>query len=118
MSNWFQRPVWAVSDMNRALDFYLRDLGFTENWRHEEPGVRIVEVERAGCQIILSNQWPERVGQGLGFVSLEDGALDLLRAELAGRGITGEEGRWGYRLFILRDPDGNQLWFPYPAEQA
>ena len=25
-----------------------------------------------------------------------------------------EEGKWGYRVLIVQDPDGNELYFPYP----
>ncbi len=119
MTTWYTRPVWAITDMDRSLDFYIRGLGFHEDWRHGEDAIRIVQVSRAGCEIILSNQWPERVGRGLAFVSLgEDAAIDALRAEAAARGVPGEDGWWGYRLFVLRDPDGNQLWLNYPGEQT
>ena len=117
MTGWFSRPVWTVADMDRALDFYLTHLGFTENWRYEQDGARVVEVERAGSQIILSNQWPDSIGRSMIFVSLGEGLLDPLRAELAGRGVHGTEAYWGYRCFVVADPDGNQLYFPYPADE-
>lgn len=85
--------MWSITDMDRTLSFYLNGLGFGENWR------------------------PERVGRGLAFVSLDDGLMEPLRAELADRGIAGTEGSWGYRCFIVADPDGNQLYFPYPADE-
>ena len=28
-----------------------------------------------------------------------------------------KEGWWGYKLMIVEDPDGNQLYFPYSAER-
>jgi hypothetical protein len=51
--------------------------------------VRLAQVERQGCALILAEQWPEKVGKGLIFVSLsveqetreaEIAALDALRA--------------------------------------
>jgi hypothetical protein len=27
-----------------------------------------------------------------------------------------KDGRWGYRLLVVDDPDGNQLFFNYPNE--
>jgi hypothetical protein len=39
-----------------------------------------------------------------------------VRAELEGRAVAVEDGRWGYPLMIVRDPDGNELYFPYPAD--
>ena len=45
-------------------------------------------------------------------------ALDALRAELEAKGIPVKEGSWGYRLLVVDDPDGNQLFFNYPNEIA
>src|SRR5438105_8600072 len=41
-----------------------------------------------------------------------------LRAELEAKGVPVREGSWGYRLLVVDDPDGNQLFFNYPAETA
>ncbi len=118
MPGWYSRPVWSVADTARALDFYVGKMGFKEAWRYEEGGLLvIVQVDREGCELILSSQWPERTGRGLAFVSLDEGVLDALHAELAGRGVEVKDGRWGYRIAIVSDPDGNQLYFPYPAEE-
>ena len=45
-------------------------------------------------------------------------ALDGLCAELEGKGVAVKEGRWGYRLLVVDDLDGNQLFFNYPAESV
>jgi hypothetical protein len=45
-------------------------------------------------------------------------AVDALRTELESRGVPIKEGSWGYRLLVVDDPDGNQLFFNYPAETA
>jgi hypothetical protein len=45
-------------------------------------------------------------------------ALDALRAELESRGVPVKDGSWGYRLLVVDDPDGNQLFFNYPSEIA
>jgi len=29
-----------------------------------------------------------------------------------------KDGSWGYRLLVVDDPDGNQLFFNYPSEPA
>jgi len=46
--------------------------------------------------------------------------LDALRTEFEGKGkgISVREGSWGYRLLVVDDPDGNQLFFNYPSEPA
>ena len=47
------------------------------------------------------------------FISLDVSVLDALRAELEGRGVDVRDGQWGYRLMVIADPDGNELYFPY-----
>jgi catechol 2,3-dioxygenase-like lactoylglutathione lyase family enzyme len=116
---WYARPVLFVSDMGRSIDFYVGRLGFKERWRHEDSGETLVaQVDRRSCELILSSQEPDRTGRGRMFISLDVAALEAVRAELEGRGVAVEDGRWGYRLMIVRDPDGNELFFPYPADGA
>jgi len=45
-------------------------------------------------------------------------ALDALRAELEAKDVPVKEGSWGYRLLVVDDPDGNQLFFNYPNQTA
>ena len=45
-------------------------------------------------------------------------ALDALRAEFEAKGVAVEESSWGYRLMVVDDPDGNQLFFNYPNVTA
>ena len=45
-------------------------------------------------------------------------ALDALRGELESKSVPVKEGSWGYRLLVVDDPDGNQLFFNYPNENA
>jgi len=126
MTDWFARPVLHVSDVKRALRFYLDQLGFTSPWHYDEGGkVRVTQVERQGCALILADTWPEKVGKGLIFISLNVepetyaasvAAVDALRAELAAKGVAIKEDSWGYRLLVVDDPDGNQLFFNYPNQ--
>ncbi len=114
---WFGRPVLFVADIDRSVDFYVRQLGFIQPWRYEEEGQALVaQVERQGCALILSSQWPAKVGRGLMFISLDVAVLNAVRAEFEGKGVEVRDGYWGYRLMIVTDPDGNELYFPYPAE--
>jgi catechol 2,3-dioxygenase-like lactoylglutathione lyase family enzyme len=124
MTEWFARPVLHVSSVEASLRFYVDRLGFTVPWRYAEDGrARVAEVDRSSCALILSDQWPEKVGKGLMFISLnvepwtrdaEVAAVDALRVELEARGVPVTEGRWGYRVLVVEDLDGNQLFFPYP----
>ena len=126
MTDWFARPVLHVADVEASLRFYIDRLGFTCPWKHEEDGrVHVAQVERQGCALILADTWPEKTGKGLMFISMNIehrgaaiAALDELRAELEAKGAPVKEGWWGYRLLEVDDPDGNQLFFNYPAETA
>jgi len=124
MTDWFARPVLHVSDVEASLRFYIDRLGFTCPWRYQDS---VAQVDRQGCALILADTWPEKTGKGLMFISLNVepptreraiAALDALRAELEAKGVSVREGSWGYRLLIVDDPDGNQLFFNYPNESA
>src|SRR5580700_8172719 len=132
MTDWFARPVLHVTDVETSLDFYVNRLGFTSPWRYDEDGrVHVAQVDRQGCALILADTWPEKIGKGLIFISLNVepngeshlreaaiAALDSLRAELEAKGVPVKDGSWGYRLLVVDDPDGNQLFFNYPSETA
>jgi len=126
MTDWFARPVLHVADVAASLNFYIDRLGFTSPWRHNEDGrADVAQVDRQGCALILADSWPEKTGNGLMFISLNVepatheaavAALDALRAELESKGVAVKDGSWGYRLLVVDDPDGNQLFFNYPNE--
>jgi catechol 2,3-dioxygenase-like lactoylglutathione lyase family enzyme len=128
MTDWFARPVLHVKDVEASLGFYINRLGFTSPWRYDEEGrAHVAQVDRQGCALILADMGPEKIGNGLMFISLNVepetreaavAALDALRAELEARGVPVKEGSWGYRLLVVDDLDGNQLFFNYPAETA
>ena len=44
--------------------------------------------------------------------------MDALRSELEAKGVPVKEGSRAYRLLVVDDPDGNQLFFNYPDEAA
>src|ERR1700741_5207107 len=98
MTDWFARAVLHVTDVEASLRFYIDSLGFSCPWHYEgEDGKTFVaQVERQGCALILSKQWPEKVGKGLMFISMNvepptpavyTAALDALRAELEAKGV-------------------------------
>ena len=113
--DWFARPILFVADVDRTLDFYVDKLGFKQSWKHEEDGQALCgQADRQNCALIFSSQWPDKVGTGVMFISLgDDEELDTVRAELQGRGVEVTDGQWGYKLLVVRDPDGNELWFNY-----
>jgi catechol 2,3-dioxygenase-like lactoylglutathione lyase family enzyme len=122
MTDWFARPVLHVKDVETSLRFYVDRLGFTCPWHYDEDGV--AQVDRQGCSLILADTWPQKIGKGLMFISLnfepdaQIAALDALRAEFEAKGVPVKDGSWGYRLLVVNDPDGNQLFFNYPEVSA
>src|SRR5437870_12570619 len=107
MTDWFARPVLHVTHVDASIRFYVDRLGFSNPWRFEADGKTFVaQVERQGCALILSSQWPEKACQALTFISLNVepppyqtavAALDALRAELESRGAPVKDGRWRCR---------------------
>jgi len=139
MTDWFARPVLHVRDVEASLRFYVEQLGFSSPWHFDENGrACVAQVDREGCALILADSQlfsanrsgafgPDKIGKGLMFISLnvepdtpeaQVAALDALRAELEAKGVTVKDGSWGYRLLVVADPDGNQLFFNYPKENA
>lgn len=116
---WFSRPVFFVESVARAIDFYTDKLGFKLEARYEEDGVILVgNVTREDCALLLNCQQPEKTGKGRIFISLDLDPLRRLRRELEGRGAPIRDGWWGYDTMIVEDLDGNELFFPYPSDQA
>ncbi|MBV9885672.1 MAG: VOC family protein [Acidobacteria bacterium] len=126
MTDWFARSILTVKDVDASLRFYVDKLGFTSPWRYDENGkAHVAQVDRQGSALILADTWPEKIGKGLVFISLNVepptheaavAAVDALRAEFETRGVTVKDGSWGYRLLVVDDLDGNQLLFNYPSE--
>ena len=88
-----------------SIDSASRSPGATE----EDGRARVAEVDRSACALILADQWPEKVGKGLMFISLnvepatheaEVAAIDAVGAELEARGVPVKDGGWGYRLLM------------------
>src|SRR5580698_7338074 len=101
MTDWFARPVLHVTDVEASLRFYVDRLGFTSPWRYDEDGkAYVAQVDRQGCTLILAKTWPEKIGKGLVFISLNVepqtreaaiAALDALRVELEATGAPVKE---------------------------
>lgn len=112
---WYSRPVLFVSDIDTSVNFYVKQLGFTENWRFEgdEGEALVAQVARPGIELILTAESSDKTGKGLMFISLDQEVLNTLRAELERRGVDVKDGHWGYRVMVILDPDGNEFYFPY-----
>lgn len=104
---WYARPVLFVSDVERALNFYLTQLGFTKKWHVHN----VCQVDRGGCEIILCEDRSRQDKSRL-FVELNRDGIDELRREISERSVPSEKTWWGYDTIRIVDPDGNELLFP------
>ena len=110
---WYTRPVFFVSDLNRAARFYIDMLGFEKAWPAEEGVGPVCQVNHGECEIILC-QDAARHDRSRLFIELTAEALAALRVEFAARGTPTRETWWGYDTLQVDDPDGNELLFPRP----
>ena len=53
-----------------------------------------------------------------GYARRRGGGHQCVTRRVRARGVAIEEGQWGYRVLVVQDLDGNQLFFPYPNERG
>jgi catechol 2,3-dioxygenase-like lactoylglutathione lyase family enzyme len=118
-------PCLYVSDMRRALDFYIELLGFTQTGYYpiESNPIR-TEVRRDGVAIILYTEAAHGNDNRPAF----SGALYVFPAdvrrlaeELRGKVSFAwgpEETEFGTREFAIRDPDGYTIIFAEPSRSG
>ena len=109
---WYARPVLFVSDVNRAIRFYVDMLGFEKSWHSGDGAGKVCQVNRSDCEIILCEDDTHRDKARL-FIELTADGLTDLRRELVERSVPSKETWWGYDTLQIDDPDGNELFFPY-----
>lgn len=118
MENFGGRSVFFVRDAERALNFYTESLGFNLDWNHEEDGRPfVVQVSLFGIQLILNQEEDWTVGwagHGRIFVGLDDGQQEVLRRHIKEKSIATTVIRWGAPTLVIRDLDGNELFFWFP----
>jgi catechol 2,3-dioxygenase-like lactoylglutathione lyase family enzyme len=103
---WYMRPVFCVSDVQRALDFYVNKLGFKMKWR--SPEGKVCQVDRGDGEIILCEEATRHDRSRL-FLELTREGVDQLLKEIAERSVPTEKTWWGYDVLRIEDPDGNEL---------
>ena len=119
MANWDVHPVFFVGDVENSIRFYVDQLGFTETNRCAEDGKLLVGgVERDGCVLLFTRQWPENNGRSRLWIQLNLETYRAFRADLEVKGVALKEGFWGFDTVIVEDPDGNELFFPVPKPEA
>jgi catechol 2,3-dioxygenase-like lactoylglutathione lyase family enzyme len=100
-----------VTDVDRALDFYVK-AGFVLDHDHKvSDEVRFVQLTPpgSGCSIAIGNGLTEMEPGSLDNMQMVVSDADEARADLASRGIEAsdvDEQPWG-RFVYFSDPDGN-----------
>jgi catechol 2,3-dioxygenase-like lactoylglutathione lyase family enzyme len=105
---WYLRTVFFVSDIQRAIGFYVGKLGFKKKWHEADGKGTVCQVDRGGCEIILC-QDATRDDRGRVFLELSRKGVDQLLKEVAERSIPTQKSWWGYDVLRIEDPDGNDL---------
>jgi catechol 2,3-dioxygenase-like lactoylglutathione lyase family enzyme len=108
---WYVRPVLFVSDVRRALDFYVGKLGFEKRWHEGDGEGGVCQVNRADCEIILCED-AGRHDRGRLYIELTREGLDQLLQEAIERSVPTQKSWWGSDVIRIVDPDGNELLFP------
>ena len=111
-------PGMHVSDMERALEFWVDKLGFVVAFTNGDP-VSFAIVNRDEVDIHIEVK-PEAAGHGHCHIVI-DGVDDLHEFCLAA-GITVQQPprdqSWGLRDMLICDPDGNTLEIGEPVQNS
>jgi hypothetical protein len=74
----------------------------------------VFEVSLFGLQLILNQTESDtaaRAGHGRVFVGLDEEQSEALRLHIDAQGIATTWVEWGRPTLVIRDPDGNELFF-------
>ncbi len=106
-----------VSDVDAAKAFYSDQVGFhLDHDVRPREGMRVVQMTPPGsaCSVVIGTGLPLGEPGSVKGVQLVVENLDVVRAELIGRGVgvsdvqqLGPEGSPGARFAFFDDPDGN-----------
>jgi catechol 2,3-dioxygenase-like lactoylglutathione lyase family enzyme len=113
-------PILRVFDRDKAHEFYIGYLGFTEDWEHrfEPDSPRYSQVSRSDLVIHLSEHYGDGTPGTAVFLPVH--GIGEFHAEITGRdymfarpGLESEP--WGLTVDIT-DPFGNHLRFCEPVQ--
>lgn len=105
---WYARPIFFVTNIERAATFYTDKLGFVKKWHEADGKGTVCQVDRNDCEIILCED-TARKDRGRLFLELSRTAVDQVLTEVKERSIPTERKWWGYEVLSIKDPDGNEL---------
>lgn len=100
-----------VTDMTRALDFYVGVLGFTKTFENGDP-VGFVILKQGEAELHLTLQ-PGHRAAPFNVAHLMVGDVDALHEICRRHGLRIVKGlrdkEFGLRVFVFEDPDGNRI---------
>ena len=105
------RVLVTVADHDRAIEFYVRTLGFEVRVDGQSPAGRWVEVAPPGAATTLALVGPQPDGAHVSLTT-EDADADHARLRDCGVDVDAEVMRVGHGvppMFTFRDPDGNTV---------
>jgi catechol 2,3-dioxygenase-like lactoylglutathione lyase family enzyme len=108
-------PRLPVSDVERALAFYIRQLGFTLGWKWGDP-LTHANACRDSIAVDLIASPDAQSGTAMAYIQIR--GVDAYFAELKMRNVDSTEvvdRAYGMRDFEVVDPFGNRLTFGEPA---
>ena len=121
MDNFYARSVFFVKDAEAALAFYTKNLGFGLDWNYQYEGRACVfEVSLFGFELILNqifDDTKDRAGHGRAFIGLEDNQATALCEHIRAKGIEVSRDDWGKPTLVIKDLDGNELFFWLPESE-
>jgi len=123
-------PIFRVTDMRAAIEFYCSTLGFAMDFSYSASpeGPTYAAVSIGGHQLHLSTFAGDGAAGTTAYCYVDD--VDALFERFLAGGFRTpgnpnspvEEGpvnqSWGMREVYVRDPDGNTLRFASPVQQA
>jgi uncharacterized glyoxalase superfamily protein PhnB len=105
-------PVFAVRDIDEALNFYVEKLGFSIAWTWGEPAHR-AGVAFNGIEIQLDSESAGTDGASVVYIHMDDVTSYFTDCRARGVQFIYELGDrpWGTMDFRVADPSGNRLGF-------
>ena len=116
MSDFYARSVFFVADAERSMRHYTDDLGFSLDWDSHDG---VFQVSLFGFELILNqvgDSTRARAGHGRLFIGLEDDQGEPFREHVREKRIQTGRVEWGRPTLVIRDVDGNELFFWLPGD--
>ncbi len=116
MSSFYGRAVFFVADADRSLRHYTEQLGFSLDWDSKDG---VFQVSLHGFELIINQAWKQttsNAGRGRVFIGLDDDQGDPFRRHVLEKGIQTFRVEWGRPTLVIKDLDGNELFFWLPHD--